>query len=145
MSTGAFAVAETGAPVIGAPRPPSRWLGWLHRGENLLLVLLLAAMMILPVLEVLRRIGLPVGVQGADDFLRHLNLRVGMLGGLVAAREGRLLALSTIPSLLKRPWAKGMSAMVSGAVAAVIATALCVASMRFVAAEKESGRVMAYD
>ena len=75
-----------------------RWLAAVHGFENWLMVLVLALMVLLPVSEVLRRLGLPFGVQGADDFLRHLTLVAGMLGGVIAARENRLLALSACPN-----------------------------------------------
>src|SRR3954469_24075130 len=62
--------------------------------ENVGLTLLLAAMIILPLAEILLR-QFSVGIPSAPDFLRHLTLLVGMAGGAIAAREGRLLALAT--------------------------------------------------
>jgi TRAP-type C4-dicarboxylate transport system permease small subunit len=56
--------------------------------------LLLATMIVLPLAEIALR-QFSVGIPSAPEFLRHLTLLVGMLGGALAAREGRLLALAS--------------------------------------------------
>src|SRR5271157_4236304 len=93
-------IGDTRANDPAAAMPKPRWLAGLHQAENWLLVLVLAAMVLLPVSEILRRMGAPIGIHGADDFLRHLTLVAGMLGGAIAARENRLLALSSLPQFL---------------------------------------------
>ena len=93
MSPGAAVAVKSGGRRVG-------WLRRLHQGENLLLVAVLIAMVLLPVSEVLRRMGVPVRIQGAEEFLRHLTLLAGMLGGAIAARENRLLSLSSLPQFL---------------------------------------------
>ena len=127
-----------------ATRPKPRWLAGLHQAENWLLVLVLAAMVLLPVSEVLRRMGLPIGIQGADDFLRHLTLIAGMLGGAVAARENRLLALSSLPQFLTG-WKKQAAAQISGIFSALVAVCLAWAAWQFVLGERESGIRLPYD
>ena len=52
-------------------------------------------MALLPLAEIVSRAMLPAGISGAASFTQHLALVVGMLGAAVAAREGRLLSLST--------------------------------------------------
>jgi len=71
--------------------------------------------MALPLLEIaLRRFN--SGVSGSAEMLQHLVLFVAMAGGAIAARENRLLSLSTFTAFLKGPWAtaaRSFSASVS--------------------------------
>ena len=132
---GASAANESGKP---------RWLAVLHQIENGLLVAVLAAMLLLPVSEVLRRMGLPTGIHGADGFLRHLTLVAGMLGGMLAARENRLLSLSSLPQFLTG-WKKDAAAQVSGVFSALVTLCLAWAAEQFVLGEKEFGTKLAYN
>jgi tripartite ATP-independent transporter DctM subunit len=141
-----FQSLETAAhATLDRNRPAPLWSrlsSALRHAENTALVIVLAAMIILPVSEVLRRMGLPVGIRAADDLLRHFTLVAGMLGGMVAARENRLLALSNLPHILTG-WKKKAAAKISGAVAVLITAVLCGAAMRFVAGERETGSALA--
>lgn len=130
-----------GATAEAATKPLA--LQWLHKGEDLALVAVLTAMVLLPVSEVLRRMGVPFGVQGADDFLRHFTLIAGMMGGLIAARDNRLLALSSLPQFLNPRW-KAIAAMSSGVIAAAATVVLCQASIDFVGSERKSGNHLGY-
>lgn len=72
--------------------------------EDWLISIALGLMMVLPLLEIiLRRFN--TGVSGSAEMLQHLVLFVAMLGGAIAARENRLLSLSTFTVFLKGPWA----------------------------------------
>ena len=124
--------------------PKPRWLAALHQAENWLLVLVLAAMVLLPVSEILRRMGVPIGIHGADDFLRHLTLIAGMLGGMIAARENRLLALSSLPQFLTG-WRKQAAAQISGVFSALVTVCLAWAAKEFVLGERDAGTKLAYD
>ena len=76
----------------------TRASGW--RAGDLFLVLPLAALMALPLLEMgLRRFH--GGLAGSTTFVQHFTLIIGMLGGAIAARDGRLLSFSTLASFLK--------------------------------------------
>ena len=75
-----------------------RRLGWrrlLLTTENSFLSILLGAMAVIPIAEIVLRSTLGFGVPGSGSIVQHLTLAVGMLGGAVAAREARLLSLST--------------------------------------------------
>lgn len=117
-------------------------LSWLAAAENLTLTLLLAAMIALPLLEIALR-QFSTGIPSAPDFLRHLTLLVGMAGGAIAAREGRLLALVAAPARWQgrsRWWAQCFAAAATAAVSAL----LCAASLQFAMEERSSGSQLAY-
>jgi tripartite ATP-independent transporter DctM subunit len=121
------------------PRPslPSRI-------ENLGLSLILAAMVVLPLAESALRATLATGISGVNSLVQHLTLLVGMLGGAVAARENRLLALATgaiLPAGKLRTGGK----LFGNAFGAAITALLCAASVRFVEVERASGGILAYD
>ncbi len=121
--------------------PP--WLMALRRGENLVVVFALGVMMLLPVLEiVLRTIG-TVGVTASTTLVQHLVLAVGMLGGAIAARDNRLLALSAAAQ-----WFKGgaltFSRVVGYGFAAAVSAALAVSSWDFVMSQRQLGKIFAY-
>src|SRR6185436_779055 len=110
-------VAGHGLAQPSAPLP--RWRQFLHEGENLLLIIPLAAMMLLPVVELVLRSVFKTGISGSSGIVQHLTLFVGMLGGVIAAREGRLLALSPAQTFLKGR-AKVAAQIFSGSVGAAI-------------------------
>src|SRR5262249_11352527 len=78
------------APAAAARRP------WIHGVEDVAASLLLAAMVVLPLADAALRSTLHVGISSSALIVQHLGLLLGMLGGAIAAREGRLLALSTL-------------------------------------------------
>lgn len=110
----------------------------------MLLVIALLAMMALPVAEMIMRATLQTGIAGSSVIVQHLTLAVGMLGGALAAREGRLLALSPIQSLLKGR-AKSAAQIFSSGMSAAITGALAVASIRYVQAMRPLGKILVYD
>ena len=133
------------APIELEPRA-SGWAGLrslLTVGENFLVTVTLAAMMIVPLAEILLRRALHTGIRGSSSIVQHLCLLVGMVGGAIAARENRLLSLSNVRSLLKGRL-KMAASLFTGAVAAAISALLCVASVQFVLAEKIAGKILAY-
>jgi len=113
------------------------------RAENLGLVIALAIMALLPLAELALRAAFQVGVSGAAAFTQNFALIAGMLGAVIAAREGRLLSLSTLPSVLSAP-ASALARLFTGVVSAAIAALLFVASCDFVASERAGGNVIAY-
>ena len=132
--------ADAHAPAP-APPPATGWHAWLRKGENLLPVLALAAMVILPLLEIPLRKLFKSGIPGVNTIVQHLTLVIGMLGGALAARDNRLLAMSALPTILKGRW-KTAAAVFSGSVAATVALFLTVAGWKFVLSERESGNFL---
>jgi tripartite ATP-independent transporter DctM subunit len=86
---------------------------------------------------------LQTGISGASAFQQHLTLLIGLLGGAMAARDRRLLALSTLLNVLKGRW-QVLARVFSSAFAAGISVFLCVAAAQLVQAEKAAGKILAY-
>ena len=115
----------------------------LRSAENWLLVIPLITMLLLPVLEIILRKTIKTGISGSSTIVQHLTLIVGMIGGAVAARDGRLLALSPIQTLLKgRP--RAAAQVFSGGFGAAISFFLGFASAQYVWAMKPLGKVLVY-
>lgn len=115
----------------------------LRKGENLALVLTLGAMAVLPPVEAVLRASLGTGISGAALFTQNLTLMAAMLGSAIAARERRLLSLSTLSSLLKGSTAV-TARFFSSSVAAAVAMLLAAAGVAFVLADSRGGNTIAY-
>lgn len=125
-------------------RPTPKVLVCLHWFENGLLILALALMVLLGVcnLEFWDSLHVPIRIASADSLIRHLTLIVGMLGGLVASREGRLLAISSLTQFLPRRITR-WTGLVAGVVATTITVYLAYAAYQFVGIEREAANRMA--
>lgn len=134
MSAGAAPEALAAhAPIAhAAPR------AWPHRLEDAVVALALAAMVLLPVAEIVLRAGFSVGIPSVQALTQHLVLAVGMLGPALAAREGRLLTLSTLQSFLTGR-TRIAAHVVANGVAAVVTVFLCVAAAQYVQSERGAG------
>jgi len=102
----------------------------------------LAAMVALPLAEIVARRTTGVGVPGSQPFVQHLTLWVGFLGAALAARDGRLLALATA-SFLPAGAVRTGAAILAAAVGAAIATLLALAAGELVALTREAGTIVA--
>jgi C4-dicarboxylate transporter DctM subunit len=115
----------------------------LRSAENLALAATLAVMALLPLAEIAARALLPAGISGAASFTQHFALLAGMLGAAIAAREQRLLSLSTLDSLLAGRYAV-VARFFARTVAAAVGALLCTASAELVLAERAGGNLIAY-
>jgi tripartite ATP-independent transporter DctM subunit len=109
--------------------------------EDGVAALALAAMVILPLVEIAIRRLFGVGIPGSGPFVQHLTLWVGFLGAAIAAREAKLLALATgaaVPRAARRP-----AAVFAAAVAACMAAILTYGAVQLVATEHETGTIIA--
>lgn len=123
----------TGSAAVAAS-PWPLWRRILRSGENGLMTAVLAAVMILPLLEAAtRKLGIS-GVAGSSVFVQHFTLLIGVLGGAIAARESRLLSLSSLPNLFAPGW-KIAASVLANAVAAAISVVLFRAAMRYLEVE----------
>ena len=112
--------------------------------EDAFAALALAAMVVLPLLEIAVRRLVGVGVPGSGPFVQHLTLWVGFLGAAIAAREGKLLALAT-GTFIPEGRARDGAAVFAAAVAACMATILTWGAIQLVATERETGTIIAAD
>jgi tripartite ATP-independent transporter DctM subunit len=90
--------------------------------EEAISSLCLAAMVVLPILEIIWRRAFSHGIPGSGPIVQHLTLWVGFLGAAMASRDGKLLALATgtfIPQGFWRRFAD-IGAAAFGAWAAVV-------------------------
>jgi tripartite ATP-independent transporter DctM subunit len=130
-------VTDAAAPAA----PPTGLRLWLRQGENLLLCFILVALMVLPLLEAFLRKAFQTGIPGATALVQHFTLIIAMLGGALAARDSRLLAMSALPTILPPKW-KVFAALFSGTMATTVTLFLAVAGIEFVKTERESGNFL---
>jgi C4-dicarboxylate transporter, DctM subunit len=141
MSSQAMTLTEV---PIASPIGRRNWFAHFHRLEDMAISVVLALMMILPLAEAALRRTIHAGIPASTALVQHMVLIVGMLGGAIAAREGRLLLLSSVgEGLLKGRW-KGISRIATGGFAAAVTAFLSVAALQFVMAEREGGKILAY-
>jgi C4-dicarboxylate transporter DctM subunit len=115
----------------------------LQYAENFTLSLALGALTIIPLAEIVfRRLGLS-GISSAPSLVQHFTLISGMIGGAIAAREGRLLSLSTIADSMKGKWSSA-TRVFCGAFGAAVSASLCIAGVQFVMAERVAAKILAY-
>jgi C4-dicarboxylate transporter, DctM subunit len=110
--------------------------------EDGIAALALAAMVVLPIAEIIVRRLFGVGIPGSGPFVQHLTLWIGFLGAAIAAREGKLLSLATgtfIPE--GRP--RQIASAFASAVAAGISTILAWGAIQLVMSEREVGSIIA--
>jgi len=118
------------------------WVRWLRSGENGVVVFVLAALVLVPLSEILLRKAFNAGIAGSSSFVQHFTLLVGVLGGAIAAREGRLLSLSTLATKFPGGW-KTAALTFSNGIAAAISVILCIAGWKWMLVEP-ADKILAY-
>ncbi len=122
----------------------SSWTGPLKCAENAVVSVALFAMVLIPLAESFLRRTFHTGIAGSTSIVQHMVLVVGMLGGAIAAREGRLLALSTLGETSLKGRLRSASRFFTGCVSATVAWFLCLAAFQFVQTERVAGQILAY-
>ncbi len=112
-------------------------MSFVHRFENLLLATVLGLLVLLGVA------GATTKFANADELIRHLTLLVGMLGGMAAAREGRLLSMGTIAHAMPARWKPAIEAY-TGLIATTVSAILTLAAWQFVSQEAGSSSLLAF-
>lgn len=120
----------------------SVWLRKICAAENGLVVFLLAALTILPLAEVILRKTASFGITGSSAFIQHFTLLIGVVGGAIAARDRRLLSLSTLADRLPGGW-KAAAATFANGLGAAISALLSLAAWKWVEVEP-ADKVLAY-
>lgn len=109
--------------------------------EDLVAACALAAMVLLPLLEIgLRRLA-GIGVPAEGPIVQHLVLWVGFLGAAIAARDGKLLAVATGGLLPDGVWRR-LASTVASATAAAMTVLLAVGAVQLVSNEREAATSM---
>jgi C4-dicarboxylate transporter DctM subunit len=116
--------------------------GYLARGENFLISLVLAVLIFLPLQDIVLR-GTSFVFPASSAVQSYLTLFICMIGGAIAAREERLLALSTVTTLLKGRM-KEVLRFAGGTFAVAVTSMLAYANLTFVRHTQESGNIVAY-
>ena len=119
-----------------------RALGAAHTIEELVATFALAAMAILPLAEIVVRPLLVGGIPGSIPFVQHLTLWVAFVGAVLAAREGKLVALAT-GSFIPVGWWRSATSLFSAAFGAAVCAILAFASVEVVAIERDLGSEIA--
>lgn len=130
-----------GATAAGMPAA-SGMLRAMRMGEDLAAAAVLTLMLVLPVAEMLLRKLFRTGISGSASLVQHLVLIVGMLGGAIAARNGRLLSLATVAYLPDR-W-RSAARVYGNAVGATVGGLLCSAGMEFALSRRAAGETLSY-
>jgi len=131
-------------PSVTEMRPKPIWLRATVAVENAVLVFALAMLIALPVAEILLRSFFHSGVSGSSDFVQHFTLVVGMIGGAIAARQGRLLSLSTLTSQVLKGKIQACALAFASSVATIVSAFLCLASWQFMMSERQGAKVLAF-
>ncbi|HVM33471.1 MAG TPA: TRAP transporter large permease subunit [bacterium] len=136
------AAAHEFEPPAAAPAP------W-HLPENLLLTFFFAVMLLLPLIDILGRKLHQVmdffpanPVPGSLNLVAHSTLAVMMVGGAIAAREGKLLSLSTTASLIPDRF-KTAARVFTCSLGAALTLYLAKASLDYTLLEKSVGSIIA--
>lgn len=100
-------------------------------------------MVLIPVVEAILRKLFNTGIAAPASLVQYLCLVLGMMGGALAARDERLLAFSTIMTVLP-DWTRTALRMFSDGIGAAVSGVLAMASWEFVQQERAAGNVIAY-
>jgi len=106
--------------------------------ENRIASVALGGIVLLPLAEIASRRVLGAAIPGSGAFAATLTLWLGMLGAAIAAREGKLLALATGEFLPKGPIG-AFAHVVSGTIAAMIATIFALGASALVRSDRIAG------
>ena len=111
--------------------------------EDALAAVLLAVIAVLPLAEGAGRL-VRIGnlIPGSLPLVQHFTLLVAIIGGALAARDGRLLSLSTatfVPDRLKEP-----ARVVTGLLGVAVCTCLTYGAWTFAMVEREAGDIVAF-
>ena len=114
-----------------------------HRLEDAVAASLLALVALLPLAEGAGRlVGIGNLIPGSLPMVQHLTLLIAVAGGALAARSGRLLALSTATFLPE--WLKAPAQTYTSAVGAAVCACLAYGSWTFASVEREAGDIVAF-
>lgn len=130
--------APVAASLLAGVAAPSR----AGRAEVAVAATALAALVSLPLLDMAGRSVLGRGVPGAAGYTQHLTLWLTFLGGALAARHDRHLALST-PTLVRGARLRRAAQLTGAAAAVLVSLLLALSSGALVDAQRASTEALA--
>jgi len=110
--------------------------------EDGIAALALAAMVALPLAEIVVRRLFGIGIPGSGPFVQHLTLWIAFLGAAIAARDGKLLSLAT-GTFIPDGRIRRVAVAFASAVAACMSTILAWGAVQLVLSEREVGSIIA--
>ena len=116
--------------------------GWFGRAEVIVSGIALAALVLLPLTDLLGRSTFGRGVPGAAGYTQHLTLWLTFFGGVLAARFDRHLKLSTQSFLPEGRWLT-ISQVVAVGVTVLVNLGLAVGAWGLMVAQRESTETLA--
>lgn len=119
----------------------ARLLTWLHRIEEGMIAMLLAAMILLAGAQILLRNLWDSGIGWGDPLLRILVLWVGLLGAMLATREDKHIRIDLLSRYLPPSW-KRITAPLTHLFSALVCALLAWHSARFVHYEMQDGGLL---
>ncbi len=131
---------QSQTPAAATPRRPPLPLRLAHGFENTLGNVAVLVMAVLPILEIVGRRLLGQGVPGSITWVQHLTLWVAFVGGIIAARDRRHLALATTTFL--PPAFRPVSSLIASAVGCAVTVALAWAAASTINLERQSMAVL---
>lgn len=115
-------------------------LSWLHRGEDIVLAILLVLTLAMALGQIVLRNILGTSIVWGDMLVRILVLWLGMLGAMIAAREKKHIRIDLISRYLSPFWQLAAESAV-----ALFAGGVCAAagyfSLMFVIDEYQAGEI----
>ncbi len=114
-----------------------RWLGRLHRAEDLLLAALALGLLGLAVAQIALRLVFDSGLDWAEMAGRAGVFWLALLGALGATRDRRHIAIDALPRVLP-PWAQRLAWWVSQSAAAALCAAMAWLGWGLVQLEREA-------
>ena len=127
------------APAASLPAPVVRVLGG---AEQAVANVALAAMVVLPLAEIVVRPLVAGGIPGSIQFVQHFTLWVGFLGAALAARDGKLIALATA-TFIPEGRARDATRVFAAGVGAAVSMMLAAGAWDLMMLDREDGTIIA--
>jgi TRAP-type C4-dicarboxylate transport system permease small subunit len=118
----------------------SKLLHYLHKLEDSIIVILLSSMLGFAVLQIILRNVFHSGIQWSDSFLRILVLWLGLIGAMIASRDGKHINIDLLSRYLSEKLTH-FSTVFCQLFTSVISALVAYYSFLFVLMEKESGDI----
>src|SRR3954451_845069 len=134
-------LGPTGVSVHVSPGLDATRMAIAFQAENRIASVALGGLMVLPLVQIAARRFLHAAIPGEAAIVSTLTLWLGMLGGAIAARDGKLLTLAT-GEFLPKGRIGAAAHLFAGAVGAMIATILAAGAVALVKSDRLAGDML---